>query len=668
MADIAKVKRNIERMLAQGAPQNEIDAYVAGEGVSLAELQGSAGGMSPLDYVDDAAKSYGSGVVRGLTEIAGLGGNLAKGGNVVADKMAEAGLPMEQYRQEALSVMPEWLRRHHESRPTIVGSAEINAAIDRATGLPVTSYDPRSTVGEYFRTAGEMTPNVIMPGSAAQRIVAGVVAPAIGAETAGQMTKGTSAEPWARAAGGFAGGIAGGVGTAVYGRSGSNIPGMSAGASRMLEKTVTPHAEQRLAQLGDDAFLFEGSDPLSTVMQGAATRPGPGQGVLLDAVKGRQAGANQRLTRELDDTLGPAVSPTMVEANLEAQRAALHPVYRDVLDAASNDVVDLRPVYDQLRMAIPHEAGPTQAALSRVLDWIAPQMANGQRSVRTNPREVLNVRQALDDEIQRLGETPKAQRAVNEYRGLVDRALAEAVPDIKHVDSTFSNLMGQSEHLKRGSRLLQTGPEAIRPEDLIAERRGMTGISPGLPAPQREAQRIGLRAEIDRLVGTKSNDVQALKQLVQSEGDWNRVKLAEVFGGQEADRILRAVDREAAFQESYRRLVENSMTAYRREGARALEAEVGKEGGKSLRDVTALGAPLSALQWVRDKAKEALRPGRQASLDEELARAGTRTGLSRDQLLRAIREAQRKRRTGSTTTREVLVRALLGGTTALQGE
>jgi hypothetical protein len=59
---------------------------------------------------------------------------------------------------------------------------------------------------------------------------------------------------------------------------------------------------------------------------------------------------------------------------------------------------------------------------------------------------------------------------------------------------------------------------------------------------------------------------------VQSDGDWNRTKLAEIFGGREAQRIFNAVDREAAFQDSYRKLVENSQTAQRLQGAKMVDS------------------------------------------------------------------------------------------------
>src|SRR5687767_12020599 len=105
MGDIEKVKRNVGRMIDQGAPESDIDAYIAGEGVTVAQLRngGERQAMSGLRILEsagtmaaDVPKALGSGVVRGVTEIAGFGGNVATAAN--------ASLTDPQ-RQEALSAM-----------------------------------------------------------------------------------------------------------------------------------------------------------------------------------------------------------------------------------------------------------------------------------------------------------------------------------------------------------------------------------------------------------------------------------------------------------------------------------------------------------------------------------------------------------------------------------
>lgn len=531
------------------------------------------------------------------------------------------------------------------------GAENLQKGVESVTGE---FYKPQTTAGKYAETIGEFAPGAIIPGSLPVRLGVGVLAPALASETAGQLTKGSAAEPYARMAGALTGGLGAGIGAGIVNSRRSMVPGVSGPTSRALEKAVTPGAEQRLAELGPDAFLLDATPSTRQFAQGVGVLPGEGSSRMVDALTRRNEGANTRLTSELDSTLGPAVSPQRLEDALETQRAGLQPLYEAV--SGLNNPVNLTSVYDQLRAAIPTEAGATQSALRRVLDMVAPEVGGGNtsvplgRQVRTNPREVLNVRQALDDELLRLAETPKAHRAVSEYRRLVDDALADAVPDLKVLDATYSNLMRGSEGLRRGTQVFDSGKEAIRPEDLIRERAAMS-------LPQREAMRHGTRAELDRLVGTKGNDLVALKQVVMADGDWNRVKLAEIFGAREADKIFKAVDREAAFRDAYNKVTQNSQTAQRREAAETLKLDT--PAAPSMRDATIFGTLASGVQKGVNAIRGRMDSARTDRMTNELASALTASGPPRDALVRAIREGQTKRRASTVPSRELLARALL---------
>lgn len=82
-------------------------------------------------------------------------------------------------------------------------TADLRGAVESVTGP---FYQPKSTAGEYARTVGEFAPSVFMgPGSTARtaggKIIqkaAQVAVPAVASETAGQLTEGTAAEPYAR--------------------------------------------------------------------------------------------------------------------------------------------------------------------------------------------------------------------------------------------------------------------------------------------------------------------------------------------------------------------------------------------------------------------------------------------------------------------------------------
>lgn len=628
----------------------------------LAMIRGQAAKPAPaapmsnddlLAVAGDVAKSGGIGVVKGGVGLLGAVGDLS---DALAHGSQAAGNYIGGKMGFAPSHMPE------KSALDALSSKAIRGGIEQVTGQ---FYEPKTTAGRYTQSVGEQAVGLIGPGGIVRKGVS-VVGAGLGAEGAGQAAQryAPGMEGIARVAGALTGGLSGsGVVSAVNNRAVA-APGMAPGSSRVLERAMTPGAEQRLAELGPDAFLLEGSPAALGVAQGVATRPGPGMNQIVEAANTRQRGANARLATGLDETLGPAVAPSRVEASLQQQRDSLSPLYEAVVQ--TNNPVELGHLVQQLQQVLPEQAGATRKAMQEALDMLAPfpntryTPASGapvERVIRSTPREVLNVRQALDDSI---AQTPEAgaKRVLELVRRQVDNALGEAVPDIKVLDKTFAGLMKESEAVETGRNILQTGREAIRPIDLIAQREAMR-------LPEREAQRIGARAEIDRIVGTNANDTTKLKQLIQADGDWNRAKLAELFGEKEANRLFKIVDREVQFQEVQRKLVEGSMTAQRLGGADLVKAETAV--GPSLKDTTMLGAVLGAGQKGVNKIAEALAAGRRGGSDIELGQALTRTGTSRDELLRAIRNAQTRRARGSTTTTDTLVRALIQANAARQG-
>ena len=75
-------------------------------------------------------------------------------------------------------------------------------------------YQPQSRIGKYAHEIAAFAPGALIGGAGEAGYLAGVakrlpgiIAPAIGSETAGQMTEGTQFEPWARFAGAGLGGL-----------------------------------------------------------------------------------------------------------------------------------------------------------------------------------------------------------------------------------------------------------------------------------------------------------------------------------------------------------------------------------------------------------------------------------------------------------------------------
>lgn len=86
-------------------------------------------------------------------------------------------------------------------------SSDLNDIVSAPTGG---FYEPKTTAGEYTRTAAQFLPAAVSPGSLVQR-AGRVLIPAATSETAGQFTKGTPYEPYARAVGALVGGVGQGL-------------------------------------------------------------------------------------------------------------------------------------------------------------------------------------------------------------------------------------------------------------------------------------------------------------------------------------------------------------------------------------------------------------------------------------------------------------------------
>lgn len=152
----------------------------------------------------DVAKSAGIGVVKGAIGLAGLPGDLtelgARGINRATRFVGDA-LGIETPKRE-------------DQEPTL-GSAQITHGVEGITG-PL--YEPKTTAGDYAQTAGEFVPGLLggpegLIAKFGTRAMTRVAIPAIADETAGQLTKGTVAEPYARAAGAILGAGGGALAT-----------------------------------------------------------------------------------------------------------------------------------------------------------------------------------------------------------------------------------------------------------------------------------------------------------------------------------------------------------------------------------------------------------------------------------------------------------------------
>ena len=124
--------------------------------------------------------------------------------------------------------------------------------------------------------------------------------------------------------------------------------------------------------------------------------------------------------------------------------------------------------------------------------------------------------------------------------------------------------MKRADAVQAGTQYLGSGRTTPSPGRFTAE---FDPLSPG----EKIAFAKGSRGEIERILGTKANDLQALRGELQGEGGWNTAKLATVHGQDAADRLIGSVERNLKFRDTYNKVVENSQTAQRQAAASAMK-------------------------------------------------------------------------------------------------
>jgi hypothetical protein len=477
-----------------------------------------------------------------------------------------------------------------------------------------------------------------------------------------------------RAMGGLQGGaigtIAGGAiplgfefarrgGAALYNKAvgqSDALSGLTGAARRYVGEISSPeqvaHMRREFDRLGPLAMPADVSPEWQMVASGAAARPGSRQTVV-SPLEARNAQSNTRLRADLDTHLGPTPTPSWIEEGLDASRngpQGLGPnEYREVFRGAGP--VDTSGLAESLDEAINLTRGESQRAIRNVRSWLnSPQAAGageeGAAQLERNPAVLHQIRMEIDGLL--TDETnPRVIARLTEARQEVDTILANSVDGIKDVDAQFAELSRQSEALRRGPNVLDVGKTAIRPEELAREVQEGALPQGTLVGPSAAPHRLrqGLRANIDRVVGTNGNDALAIRREMRgtdADGDWNPQKLGTVFGEDRARGALNSVDREVRFQNTANQVVGGSKTAPTKNFQEALDrAEnpgTGMMGGSG-GDLTAFGALVKGARGVGAILMGEIGKAKANRFATELARISIAQGVGRDEFVAALQRA-----------------------------
>jgi hypothetical protein len=320
--------------------------------------------------------------------------------------------------------------------------------------------------------------------------------------------------------------------------------------------------------------------------------------------------------------------PSRISGNIENAQAALSPQYNAVLEQAR--AVNTTPLANELDASLANLRGPAQEAVRRVRGYLN---IPGTKELDPHPRALLSSRQAIDGLLAN-EKNPQVVRQLTMSRQRIDAELARSVPGIKEVDAQFQELARQNAGLTLGGRVLDSGKTAIHPQEMRQQFQEAAIPAGTMVGPSATPLRIqeGARAEIDRLVGTKANDLVALRQALQGEGGWNTDKLSTIFGPERANRLLGAVNREAQFADTTQTITRNSETARRVSANKLLE-----EADPASTNLTGASLGGLALQTARNAIINPMMKMIMQSNNEpmkvELAKIMTLQGPARDQAL-----------------------------------
>lgn len=230
-------------------PKGRFEVEAPDQNAAVNALQGMSTAPSQPSTLSDIGQSALSGLRQGAEYLAGGIGDVneltSEGISYLAGKLGASPETQAGIEKYGRFLSPSGLM------PT---SEEINKVGNMAFGKP---YQPQTTAGEYADTIGQFAPAAaISPGTIARRAALALI-PGVSSETAGQATKGTSIEPYARLAGALVGGglAAGGKGPSLVKEAAKDAPT----AETLKSQTDQLYGMMRKAGITYDANAYANS-------------------------------------------------------------------------------------------------------------------------------------------------------------------------------------------------------------------------------------------------------------------------------------------------------------------------------------------------------------------------------------------------------------------------
>ena len=484
MADIARIKGNISKMIAQNAPESDIDAYVSSEGVSLEELRGQ---QKPDKFQQAAIDEQASLKAQGIDPGAGLTRRLAHGATLGADSTILAALetPLEMFKRRTLSPR-EGYNFAKAREDQIMGDARKN------TGALGTAAEVLGggVSGAGLASGGLTAGRLLAPeaGLLARTGASAADAAGLGAFTGAMEGNGIAERGENALKGGGIGLLAGGALPPALALGGAAISpfvsnfrarinpegfARSQVARGVSESGMTPAqiADDIRAAAGEGQGMFTAADAMGNAGQRllATTARSPGQARtdVVNFIDNRQAGQGRRISNALAEGFDSPQTAAQTEARLTAQRGTDADAAFSAVRADAGQV-DVTPALNNLDRVIGTQPGqlltPSNDSIEAVLTPFR------QRLARVNPDDfeaVQRIRGDMSDAAQvatRSGQGNRARLIGNAVREL-DAAMEGASSGFREANRNFAQASRDIGAVGLGRQAAMRG----RSEDIIPE-------------------------------------------------------------------------------------------------------------------------------------------------------------------------------------------------------
>lgn len=548
--DLARVKRNVAKMAAQGAPEADIDGYIASEGTSVDAVRAfnpAATAKPPRREARGPNAGLTGQLMRGVSfgwsdEIAGLAGGIA---DFTKGKGFKAGY------DRAKTQANEDLKAYEEENPVTSATAQIVGGLGSMS--PVAGFAAAPTLaGRAVQGARVGAPMGAVAGAGGAEGDAVDVAQA--AATGGVLGAGVGAALPA-----VTQGIAAGA------RHGANALGLRPAPAVAREKMaamlardgVTP--QQMLARIDDGAgakpemLMDLGGEATRRGVRVALGRPGEASSRGTQALTERHAGQGERLADDLTRLSGVDDFAGTMRA-LERQRsAASAPLYRQAFD-------DPSPVWNERIQQFIDSPEARQGLRQGLMIQRREALASGQRfdprsygvtgfneagepiiAGTPNLRTLDAIKRGMDDMLEQYRDKTtgrlvldEAGRALNSVRRAYVQEVDAAAPEVyRQARAAWSGPSQARDAMEAGRGIFNRRPEQIR------DRLGT--MSEG----EREFFRAGaVRALRDRIEATPDG-ADAVRRFFDTPR--KREALAAAFPSEASFRAFeRAMQRETA--------------------------------------------------------------------------------------------------------------------------